>query len=96
MKTRKIPMRSCVVTREKYPKGELLRIVRTPEGEVKIDEIGKMNGKGAYIKKDIQVLEKAIKSKVLERALEVKIPNDIYEVILVVRMIYCQKMILSC
>ncbi|MCI8568064.1 MAG: YlxR family protein [Bacilli bacterium] len=81
MKTRKIPMRSCVVTREKYPKGELLRIVRTPEGEVKIDEIGKMNGKGAYIKKDIQVLEKAIKSKVLERALEVKIPNDIYEVI---------------
>lgn len=81
MKTRKIPMRSCVVTREKYPKGELLRIVRTPEGEVKIEEIGKMNGKGAYIKKDIQVLEKAIKSKVLERALEVKIPNDIYEVI---------------
>lgn len=78
MKTRKIPMRSCVVTREKYPKSELLRIVRTPEGEVKIDEIGKMNGKGAYIKKDIEVLEKAIKSKALERALEVKVPDDIY------------------
>ena len=71
-------MRSCVVTREKYPKSELLRIVRTPEGEVKIDEIGKMNGKGAYIKKDIEVLEKAIKSKALERALEVKVPDDIY------------------
>lgn len=79
MKTRKIPMRSCVVTREKYPKSELLRIVRTPEGEVKIDEIGKMNGKGAYIKKDIEVLEKAIKSKALERALLVKIPSDIYD-----------------
>lgn len=79
MKTRKIPMRSCVVTREKYPKQELLRIVRTKDGEVKIDETGKMNGKGAYIKKDISVLEKAIKSKALDRALEVKIDEDIYQ-----------------
>ena len=79
MKTRKIPMRSCVVTREKYPKGELLRIVRTPEGEVKIDEIGKMNGKGAYIKKDIMVLEKAKKTKALNRALEIEIPDNIYD-----------------
>lgn len=79
MKVKKIPMRSCVVTREKYPKQELLRIVRTPIGEIKIDETGKMNGKGAYIKKDIEVLEKAIKTKALDRALEAKIPEDIYE-----------------
>lgn len=79
MKTRKIPMRSCVVTREKYPKSDLLRIVRTPDGEIKIDETGKMNGKGAYINKNIEVLEKAIKTKAIERALEVKIPDDIYE-----------------
>ena len=48
MKTRKIPMRTCVVTREKLPKGELIRVVRTPEGEVIIDETGKANGRGAY------------------------------------------------
>ena len=79
MKQRKIPMRSCVVTREKYPKSELLRIVRTPELEVKIDETGKMNGKGAYIKKDIMVLEKAKKTKALNRALEIEIPDNIYD-----------------
>lgn len=79
MKQRKIPMRSCVVTREKYPKCELLRIVRTPELEVKIDETGKMNGKGAYIKKDIIVLEKAKKTKALNKALEIEIPDNIYD-----------------
>lgn len=72
-------MRSCVITREKFPKGELLRIVRTPEGEVKIDLTGKMNGRGAYIKKDIEVIEKAKKSKALARHLECEIPVEIYE-----------------
>ena len=52
MKTKKIPMRSCVVTKEKYPKKELLRIVRTPEGKIIIDETGKNNGRGAHLKKD--------------------------------------------
>ena len=79
MKNKKIPMRSCVVTKEKLPKGELLRIVRTPEGEVKADVTGKLNGKGAYIKKDITVLEKAKKSKVLERVLETEISDEVYE-----------------
>ena len=79
MKNKKIPMRSCVVTKEKLPKGELLRIVRTPEGEVKADVTGKLNGKGAYIKKDIAVLEKARKSKILERALETEITEEVYE-----------------
>ena len=79
MKNRKIPMRSCVVTREKLPKAELLRIVRTPEGNVLADLTGKMNGKGAYIKKDISVLEKAKKSKILEKMLEVEISDDVYD-----------------
>ena len=72
-------MRSCVVTREKLPKVELLRIVRTTDGTVIADISGKVNGRGAYIKKDIAVLEKAIKSKVLERQLETTISDDVYE-----------------
>lgn len=79
MKVKKIPMRTCVVTKEKYPKSELLRIVRTPIGEVKIDTTGKLNGHGAYIKKDIEVLEKAIKTKTLEHYLECEIKNDVYD-----------------
>ena len=77
---RKIPMRTCVVTREKYPKLELFRVVRTPEGEIIIDdERGKSNGRGAYLKKDKEVILKAQKSKILNRHLEVEIPDEIYE-----------------
>jgi len=79
MKNRKIPMRSCVVTREKLPKQELLRIVRTTDGEIIADISGKINGRGAYIKKDIEVLEKAKKSKILERQLETTISEEVYE-----------------
>lgn len=79
MKQKKIPLRSCVVTREKLPKQELLRIVRTKEGEVKIDDSGKMNGRGAYIKKDLAVLEKAKKTRALAKCLEVEIPESIYQ-----------------
>ena len=79
MKVRKIPERTCVVTREKYPKMELLRIVRTPEGIIEIDLTGKKNGRGAYIKKDLDVLELAKKNKALEKHLETKIPDEIYE-----------------
>ena len=79
MKIKKIPMRTCVVTKEKYPKKELLRIVRTPEGEIKADVTGKLNGHGAYIKKDLDTLEKAIKNKTLEHYLECEITNDIYD-----------------
>ncbi len=78
MKVRKIPLRTCVVTKEKYPKSELLRIVRTPQGEVKADLSGKLNGHGAYIKKDIEVLEKAMKTNVLSRQFETPIANDVY------------------
>ena len=79
MKTRKIPLRTCVITKEQLPKQELLRIVRTKEGEVLVDETGKANGRGAYIKKDIEVLDKAIKTKVLDRNLETTISDDVYE-----------------
>lgn len=79
MKQRKIPLRTCVVTKESLPKSELLRIVRTPYGEVLPDETGKLNGRGAYIKKDIEVLDKAKKSKVLERQLETTISDSVYE-----------------
>ena len=79
MKTRKIPLRTCVVTKEALPKSELLRIVRTPDGKVLPDLSGKLNGRGAYIKKDINVLEKAKKSKILESRLECKIEDSIYE-----------------
>ena len=72
-------MRRCLATNESFPKKELLRIVRTPEGEVKVDLTGKMNGKGAYISKSMEALELAKKKKVLSRALETEIPDSIYE-----------------
>ena len=79
MKVKKIPMRTCIVTKEKCEKKDLLRIVRTPEGIVIVDPTGKANGRGAYLKKDIDVIKKAEKSKILERALGVSIPDNIYE-----------------
>ena len=78
MKTKKIPMRTCVVTREKQEKKNLIRVVRTPEGEVIVDLSGKSNGRGAYITKDLEVVNKARKSKVLEKHLETTIPESIY------------------
>jgi len=79
MKQKKIPMRTCVVTKEKYPKMELIRIVRTPEQEVIIDLKGKVNGKGAYLKKDKEVFEKARKTKILNKYLEIDIKEEIYD-----------------
>ncbi len=79
MKVRKIPLRTCVVTKENLPKQELLRIVKNKEGEVKVDETGKLNGRGAYIKKDMAVLEQAIKTKILDKKLECEIGDNIYE-----------------
>ncbi len=81
---KKIPLRTCVVTKEKFPKRELLRIVRTKDGDILVDETGKMNGHGAYIKKDLAVLEKAKKTKALDRYLEVSIPDSVYEEIQII------------
>ncbi len=79
MKQRKIPMRTCIVTREKCEKMNLVRVVRTPEGNVEIDLSGKKNGRGAYLKKDLEVFECAKKNKILERVLEVQINDEFYD-----------------
>lgn len=79
MKQRKIPMRSCVITKEKLPKKDLIRVVRTPLNEVVVDETGKCNGRGAYLKKDIEVINKAKTSKILNRILEVEVPDEVFE-----------------
>lgn len=76
---KKIPMRTCVVTRESLPKKELIRVVRDKSGNVLIDESGKQNGRGAYLKRDLDVIKNAKKSKILERALGVNIPDSLYE-----------------
>ncbi len=78
---KKLPLRTCVVTKEKLEKKDLLRVVRTPQGEVVFDSTGKQNGKGAYLKKDLSVIEKAQKSGMLEKILDVKIPNEIYDIL---------------
>ena len=79
MKVRKIPMRMCVVTREKFPKNELIRVVKTPGGKVIIDESGKANGRGAYLKKEKEVFLKAKKSKILNKQLEIEVPSEIFD-----------------
>ena len=79
---KKIPQRMCLITREKYDKKDLIRVVRNKELGVLIDDSGKVNGKGAYLKKDKEVIEKAMKTKALEKALEVSIPDSIYEELL--------------
>ena len=79
MKDKRVVLRTCVVTKEQLEKKDLLRVVKTKEGEILVDETGKLNGRGAYIKKDIGVLELAKKNKALERALETSIDEKVYE-----------------
>lgn len=76
---KKIPQRMCVVTKEKTDKRNLLRIVKTKDNQILVDLTGKQNGKGAYITKSKEVLEKAKKTKALDKALEITIPNSIYD-----------------
>ena len=75
---KKIPMRQCVVTHEKLPKKELLRIVKTDEGII-ADTTGKVNGHGCYIKKDLSVLELAKDKKILDKVLETEISEEVYK-----------------
>ena len=72
-------MRSCVVTGEKLEKRDLIRIVRNKDGEVMIDNTGKANGRGAYLKRSLDVINMAKKNKILDRKLEVVVPDSIYE-----------------
>ena len=76
---KKLPLRTCVVSHEKCEKKDLLRVVRTPLGEVLYDSTGKLNGKGAYLKKSLEVINKAKKTKILEKALGVSISDEVYD-----------------
>jgi len=79
MKEKKLVLRSCVLTRETLEKKDLLRIVRSKEGIVSVDLTGKSNGRGAYLKKDIDVVKKAKQVKILDKKLECKVPDEIYD-----------------
>jgi len=79
---KKVPMRSCVVTGEKLEKKELIRVVKDNTNQVFVDLTGKANGRGAYLKKDKEVIKKARMNKILDRRLEVEVPDSIYEEIL--------------
>jgi predicted RNA-binding protein YlxR (DUF448 family) len=76
---KKIPLRRCVATGTQAPKKELIRIVRTPEGEIKIDETGRANGRGAYLLKDLSAVDVAQKKGALVRALDQPIEDALYE-----------------
>ena len=77
--TKKIPVRRCVGCGEHFPKGELVRVLRTPEGEVTLDLTGKKSGRGAYICKKSTCLKKARKSRRIETSLECSIPDAVYD-----------------
>ncbi len=79
MKTKKIPLRTCIVTKEVLPKQELLRVVINKDKEVSIDLTGKQNGRGVYLKKDREVINKAKNLKILDKKLEVEIDEKLYE-----------------
>ena len=79
VKQRKIPMRMCVGCREMKPKMQLLRIVKPQEGEAHIDRTGKAQGRGAYVCDQIECLRKAQKTRALERALDAKIEDTVFE-----------------
>lgn len=76
---KKIPLRQCLGCREMKPKRELIRAVRSPEGEVSLDFKGRKPGRGAYVCPDPECLKKARKARALERAFSVQIPNEVWE-----------------
>ena len=78
VKPRKIPQRQCVGWRTMYDKRDLLRVVKSPEGDISLDATGKKSGRGAYVCRNAECLKKAQKSKALERALEIAIPEEVY------------------
>ena len=78
---KKIPQRQCMGCRERREKRQMIRVVRTPEGNVNLDFGGKMNGRGAYICPNPECLKKALRSKALDRSLEVTIPEEVYRLL---------------
>ena len=75
---KKIPMRQCLGCREMKPKKELIRVVHSPDGEVRLDFKGKANGRGAYLCPNPECLKKAVKARALERAFSAAIPEEVY------------------
>lgn len=82
VKPKKIPLRKCVVTGERLDKRELLRVVKTKDNEFFVDPTGKMNGRGAYVKKDKSVIQKAQKSHTLNKVFDAPVPDAIYEALI--------------
>ena len=78
-KIKKIPLRKCVVTGNQLPKKDLLRVVRTPEGNIIVDDTSKANGRGVYLSKDKDVILQAKKKHLLDRHLEVHVDDSIYD-----------------
>lgn len=79
VKKRKIPIRQCVATGERFPKKDMFRIVRTADGFVEIDASGKTRGRGAYLKKSEAAIQKAKVRKILDKHLEICVPEHIYD-----------------
>lgn len=79
MNTRKIPLRKCTGCGEMKNKKEMIRVIKTPEDEILLDKTGKMNGRGAYICPLMDCMQKARKSRALERSLKMPIPEDVYD-----------------
>lgn len=78
-KKRKIPMRKCVVSGQSYPKKELIRIVRTPEGKIELDPSGRMNGRGAYIALEPELAKEAKAKKIFNRVFKTEIDDQFYD-----------------
>ncbi|GAA4059810.1 RNase P modulator RnpM [Amphibacillus indicireducens] len=78
-KTRKVPLRKCIITNEMKPKQSLIRIVRTKDGDVFVDPTGKKNGRGAYVSVDLAIIEQAEKSKAIERHFHVEGIEQVYQ-----------------
>lgn len=79
IKVKKVPMRKCVITNEQHPKMEMFRVVRTPENTVVVDLTGKVRGHGAYVCKNKTTIQNAMKKKILDRHLEINVPETIYQ-----------------
>lgn len=79
MQTKKLPVRMCSGCGQHFPKKDLVRVVRSPQGELSVDLTGKKSGRGAYLCQDVECLRKARKARRLERALSCQIPDEVYQ-----------------
>ncbi len=82
MQNKRVPLRTCVACRENKDKRDLLRIVKTPEGEVKADPTGRLNGRGAYVCNKKECVEKLMKNHALDKAFKMQVPNEFFDELL--------------